>query len=61
MPIDTALLLIDDCVTAVFWLAGLVDEKLDSKGAFMLNFWGQNQRFQTWLEQNAVASMLIFE
>ena len=32
-----------------------------SKGAFMLNFWGQNQRFQTWLEQNAVASMLIFE
>ena len=30
-------------------------------GAFMLNFWGQNQRFQTWLEQNAVASMLIFE
>ena len=23
----------------------------------MLNFWGQNQRFQTWLEQNAVASM----
>ena len=31
------------------------------KGAFMLNFWGQNQRFQTWLEQNAVASMLIFE
>ena len=27
----------------------------------MLNFWGQNQRFQTWLEQNAVASMLIFE
>ena len=33
----------------------------ESKGAFMLNFWGQNQRFQTWLEQNAVASMLIFE
>ena len=32
-----------------------------TKGAFMLNFWGQNQRFQTWLEQNAVASMLIFE
>ena len=32
-----------------------------SEGAFMLNFWGQNQRFQTWLEQNAVASMLIFE
>ena len=32
-----------------------------SKGAFMLNFWGRNQRFQTWLEQNAVASMLIFE
>ena len=32
-----------------------------AKGAFMLNFWGQNQRFQTWLEQNAVASMLIFE
>ena len=32
-----------------------------SQGAFMLNFWGQNQRFQTWLEQNAVASMLIFE
>ena len=31
------------------------------KGAFMLNFWVQNQRFQTWLEQNAVASMLIFE
>ena len=22
----------------------------DTKGAFMLNFWGQNQRFQTWLE-----------
>ena len=33
----------------------------ESKGAFMLNFWGQNQRFQTWLEQNAVAFMLIFE
>ena len=32
-----------------------------TQGAFMLNFWGQNQRFQTWLEQNAVASMLIFE
>ena len=36
-------------------------EDNDTKGAFMLNFWGQNQRFQTWLEQNAVASMLIFE
>ena len=34
---------------------------LDGFGWFMLNFWGQNQRFQTWLEQNAVASMLIFE
>ena len=26
----------------------------------MLNFWGQNQRFQTWLEQNAVASIAYF-
>ena len=43
---------------------GLIPPDLEEKmteGAFMLNFWGQNQRFQTWLEQNAVASMLIFE
>ena len=26
----------------------------------MLNFWGQNQRFQTWLEQNVVRAKAYF-
>ena len=48
------------CVHAYFRINAF--QNADSKrGAFMLNFWGQNQCFQTWLEQNAVASMLIFD
>ena len=43
------------------WHENVILSRIDTQGAFMLNFWGQNQRFQTWLEQNAVASMLIFE
>ena len=51
-----------DARHCVVWIKTLAPLKRRlTKGAFMLNFWGQNQRFQTWLEQNAVASMLIFE